>query len=144
MQYSESEIREYAKKVVDETKRTANYDTGFLYRSIKYNYYRRTGKLEFRQVDYGAYNDNSKLIANAKKIMPNDIDWVVVFENEEGEESEIKSKTRSGRTIRAKSISNENESSKRIKALISAIKANGEKKDDSGKGNRSSDVAEPE
>lgn len=138
MPYSEQEIRVYAQKVVDATKKTANYDTGFLYRSIKYSYYRKTGKLEFREAFYGAYNDNSDLVQNAIRMMPKDIDWRVVFEDEEGDEVSIKGQTRTGRTISARSISSENESTKKIKALQQALaikrkKEDGKKENDTGK-----------
>ena len=137
MEYTEEQIRSYAKKVVDATKKTANYDTGFLYRSIKYNYYRRTGKLEFREVFYGAYNDNSDLVKNALRLMPSDIQWSLVFEYEDGSETSIKGQTRTGRTISTKVISNENASTKKIKALQDAIalqrKTDGEKEKDNSR-----------
>jgi hypothetical protein len=133
MKYSDAEIKAYVKRVVDETKSSAKVDTGFLKRSIRGNWFRDIAT--FREIFYGAYNNNSKLIENAKKIMPNDIPWRVIFVDEDGVETEIEGKTKSGRKISRKSISNENVSTSKIKALIQSIKTNGKEKNDTGKGN---------
>ena len=135
MLYSDAEIREYIRKVVREAKDTANIDTGFLKRSIKGDLIGRNRSVEFREIFYGAYNNNSRLIEIANRIMPNDIPWKVIFVDEEGKETAIKGKTRTGRTISRKAITSENISTSKIKALISAIQANGKKTDDKGKGN---------
>ena len=121
-EYTDGEIRQYIREVVREAKSTANVDTGFLKRSIR------------REIFYGAYNENSKLLEIAKRIMPNDINWKIVYENEEGDETTIKGRTRTGRTIRRSSINSNNISSPKIKALIQSIR--GKKKDDTGEGNR--------
>jgi hypothetical protein len=133
MEYSNSEIKRYIKKVVSETKDTSREDTGFLKRSIRGNWF--NGIATFREIFYGAYNNNAKLVENAKAIMPKDIPWQVIFVDEEGRETPIEGKTRTGRKISRKSVSNENISTKNIKALINSIKLNGEKKNDTGKGN---------
>lgn len=132
MQYSDAEIREYIRKVVREAKDTAKVDTGYLKRSIKGDLIGRNKSVEFREIFYGAYNNNSRLVEIANRIMPNDIPWKVIFVDEEGREEEIKGKTRTGRTISRKSITSENISTSKIKALISAIQANGKKTDDTG------------
>jgi len=134
MEYSIAEKKEFIKKVVEETKRTAKVDTGFLKRSIRGNWFKNIAT--FREIFYGAYNENSKLIENAKKIMPKEIPWQVIFVDEDGKETKVEGKTRTGRKISRKEINSENVSTKNIKALIASIKANGEKKDDTGKGNR--------
>lgn len=133
--YTDGEIKQYIREVVSEAKRSANVDTGFLKRSIRGDLIGRNRTVEFREIFYGAYNENSKLLEIAKRIMPNDIDWKVVYEDEEGEETTIKGTSRTGRTIRRSSINSENVSSKNIKALIASIRR-GKKKNDTGKRNR--------
>ena len=133
-EYTDGEIRQYIREVVREAKSTANVDTGFLKRSIRGDLIGRNRSVEFREIFYGAYNENSKLLEIAQRVMPNDINWKIVYENEEGDETTIKGKTRTGRTIRRSSISSNNISSKNIKALIASIR--GKKKDDTGEGSR--------
>jgi hypothetical protein len=144
MQYSVQEIKAYVKKVVDVSKSDAKVDTGFLKRSIRGNWFRDIAT--FREVFYGAYNENSKLLENAKRIMPNDIPWRVIFVDEDGNEAAVKGKTKTGRKISRKEIGSENIQSKNIKALIASIKsikARGETKDDTRKGNRETDNETP-
>jgi hypothetical protein len=139
MPYSDAEIRQYIREVVSETKKTAKVETGFLKRSIKGSLIGRNKSIEFRQVFYGAYNENSRLIENAKKMIPNDIVWTVVFVDEDGTETKIEGKSRTGRKISRKEIGSENISSKNIKALIASIKERGETKDDTGERDRGND-----
>lgn len=139
MPYSDAEIREYIRRVVREAKDTARVDTGYLKRSIKGDLIGRNKSVEFREIFYGAYNNNSRLVQIAERIMPSDIPWKIIFVDEEGREEEIKGKTRTGRTISRKSITSENVSTSKIKALISAIKANGKKNNDTGEGNKRDD-----
>lgn len=139
MQYSDAEIREYIRRVVREARDTARVDTGYLKRSIKGDLIGRNKSVEFREIFYGAYNNNSRLVQIAERIMPSDIPWKIIFVDEEGREEEIKGKTRTGRTISRKSITSENVSTSKIKALISAIKANGKKNNDTGEGNKRDD-----
>ena len=133
-EYTDGEIRQYIREVVREAKSTANVDTGFLKRSIRGDLIGRNRSVEFREIFYGAYNENSKLLEIAQRIMPNDINWKIVYENEEGDETTIKGRTRTGRTIRRSSISSNNISSPKIKALIASIR--GKKKNDTREGNR--------
>lgn len=133
-EYTDGEIRQYIREVVREAKITANVDTGYLKRSIRGDLIGRNRSVEFREIFYGAYNENSRLLEIAQRIMPNDINWKIVYENEEGDEISIKGKTRTGRTIRRSSISSNNISSPKIKALIQSIR--GKKKNDTGEGNR--------
>lgn len=133
-EYTDGEIRQYIREVVREAKSTANVDTGFLKRSIRGDLIGRNRSVEFREIFYGAYNENSKLLEIAQRIIPNDINWKIVYENEEGDETTIKGRTRTGRTIRRSSISSNNISSPKIKALIQSIR--GKKKNDTGEGNR--------
>ena len=132
MPYSDAEIRQYIRDVVSETKKTAKVDTGFLKRSIKGALIGRDKSIEFREVFYGAYNENSKLLENAKRMLPKDLVWKVVFVDEDGNETQVEGKTRTGRKISRKEIGSENIQSKNIKALIASIKARGETKDDTG------------
>lgn len=134
MPYNDGEIREFIRRVVRETKDTANVDTGFLKRSIRGALISRNKSVEFRQVFYGAYNNNSDLIEIAERIMPNDIQWKVIFIDEDGNETAVKGKTKTGRTISRRAITSENISTSKIKALISAIKANGKETDNSREG----------
>lgn len=143
MPYSDAEIRQYIREVVSETKKTAKVDTGFLKRSIKGALIGRNKSIEFREVFYGVYNGNSKLVENANKMIPKDLVWTVVFVDEDGNETQIEGKTRTGRKISRKEIGSENIQSKNIKALIASIKARGETKDDTGKANRSNDNETP-
>ena len=140
-EYTDGEIRQYIREVVREAKSTANVDTGFLKRSIRGDLIGRNRSVEFREIFYGAYNENSKLLEIAQRIMPNDINWKIVYENEEGEEATIKGTTRTGRTIRRSSISSNNISSPKIKALIQSIR--GKKKNDTGEGNREDNEGQP-
>ena len=133
-EYTDGEIRQYIREVVREAKSTANVDTGYLKRSIRGDLIGRNRSVEFREIFYGAYNENSKLLEIAQRVMPNDIDWKIVYENEEGDETTIKGRTRTGRTFRRSSITSNNISSPKIKALIASIR--GKKKDDTGEGNR--------
>ena len=133
-EYTDGEIRQYIREVVREAKSTANVDTGYLKRSIRGDLIGRNRSVEFREIFYGAYNENSKLLEIAQRVMPNDINWKIVYENEEGDETTIKGRTRTGRTIRRSSINSNNISSPKIKALIASIR--GKKKDDTGEGNR--------
>lgn len=116
---SKAEIERYIREVVSEAKSTAKVDTGFLKRSIRGNWFKNIAT--FREVFYGAYNDNSKLVEIAKRIMPDDIPWRVIYVDEDGRETEIEGKTRTGRTISRKSISSENVNTENIKKLIAAI-----------------------
>ena len=133
-EYTDGEIRQYIREVVREAKSTANVDTGYLKRSIRGDLIGRNRSVEFREIFYGAYNENSKLLEIAQRVMPNDINWKIVYENEEGDETTIKGTTRTGRTIRRSSINSNNISSPKIKALIASIR--GKKKDDTGEGDR--------
>ncbi len=140
-EYTNGEIRQYIREVVREAKSTANVDTGYLKRSIRGDLIGRNRSVEFREIFYGAYNENSKLLEIAQRIMPNDINWKIVYENEEGDETTIKGTTRTGRTIRRSSISSNNISSPKIKALIQSIR--GKKKDDTREGNREDNEGQP-
>lgn len=132
MLYSDAEIRQYIRQVVREAKDTARVDTGYLKRSIKGDLIGRNKSVEFREIFYGAYGTNSKLVEIAKRIMPKDIQWKVVLVDEDGNEQAVKGTTRTGRTISASKITSGNISTNRIKDLIRLIKskASGKEADD--------------
>ncbi len=127
---SKVEINKFIQQVVRETKRTAKVDTGFLQRSIRGNWFDDIAT--FREVFYGAYNGNSQLIENVKRIMPSDIPWQVIFVDEDGRETKVEATTRTGRKISTKSIGTQNQSTNKIKTLIANIRANGSKEIGSG------------
>lgn len=131
--YTDLEIRGYIRQVVNEAKKTANVDTGYLKRSIRGALIGRNKTVEFREVFYGAYNNNSKLIQIAEKIMPKDIEWRVIFEDEEGNETQVKGVTRTGRKIQRSYIDSITSGTAKIKALIKSLR--GKKKNDTGEGN---------
>ena len=82
-EYTNGEIRQYIREVVREAKNTANVDTGLLKQSIRGDLIGRNRSVEFRQVVYGAYNQNSKLLEIAQKIMPKDLKWTIINESDE-------------------------------------------------------------
>jgi hypothetical protein len=118
MAYTDGEIRQYIRDVVREAKRTSNIDTGFLRRSIKGDLIGKNKSVEFRQIFYGAYNGNSELIAIATRIMPKDLQWKVVFLNEDGDEQSVIGKSRTGRTITRTQITSDTVDSPKIKQFI--------------------------
>tara|TARA_R110000850_G_scaffold105131_1_gene216031 strand:+ start:138 stop:557 length:420 start_codon:yes stop_codon:yes gene_type:complete len=129
MAYTDGEIRQFIREVVREAKDTAKVDTGFLRRSIKGALIGRDKSIEFEQIVYGAYNNNSRLIQIAERIVPNDLKWKVTFINEDGETTEVKGKTRTGRTIVRRQITSESIGTSKIKQLIKSIQI-GKTKDD--------------
>lgn len=132
MQYSDAQLRVLIRDVVREARATAHVDTGYLKRSIKGDIIKRTNSVEFRQIFYGAYNNNSKLVEIAERIMPKGVQWKVVFLDEEGNETQVKAITRTGRTISRKAINSESIYTSKIKSFISLIRGYGKKKDNAG------------
>lgn len=136
--YTDGEIRQYIREVVSEAKRSAHVDTGYLKRSIRGALVGRSSNktAEFREVFYGAYNDNSKLADIAQRIMPKDIDYKVIYEDEDGNETTVKGKTRTGRkatrsTPATSSVSTTSNIRDFIKKWKTATpKSDGEEKDD--------------
>jgi len=133
MEYSTAEIKAFIQQVVKETRSTAKVDTGFLKRSIRGNWF--NGEATFREIFYGAYNGNSQLVENAKRIMPSDIPWKVIFVDEDGRETPIEGETRTGRKIRRKSVTSGNASTSNIKKFLNLLKI-GKTKNDRTEGDR--------
>ena len=122
----EKEIRAIAQRVVDEAKSSAHVDTGFLKRSIYYIYVR--GVVQFKQVFYGIYNDNSELEQIAKRLMPSNVPYILILTDEDGKVFLRKTQRASGRTSRSSITNVVKTSSKNITALITRIR-NGKKKE---------------
>ncbi len=126
---SEVEIRAIAKKIVDESKRTAHVDQGSLKRSIAYTYVK--GVVNFRELYYGQWNDNSQLEKNASKYMPNGVPYKIIFTTLGGDTYEV-SKTKQGRTSQRKVLQNikrtSTENIKRLINLAQSKKNNGKEK----------------
>jgi hypothetical protein len=80
--YTDTEIRQYINEVVREAKDTSKVDTGYLQRSIRGNLFK--GKITFRQIYYGAENGNSKLTEIAQRLMPKDLEWKIILQDDEG------------------------------------------------------------
>lgn len=83
-----------AQRVVEKAKSTAHVDTGALKRSINYTIAR--GQIVFRQLFYGQYNDNSKLIQYANSMMKG-IPYTIEELDEEGNVYKRHTKAASGR-----------------------------------------------
>jgi hypothetical protein len=133
MAYTDGQLRTFIRDVVREARASAKVDTGFLRRSIKGDIIGRNKSVEFRQIFYGAYRENSKLIEIAERIMPNDVQWKVVFLDEEGGQTEVKGVSRTGRTIARSQITSGAFGTSKIKQFLRSI-TNGKKKIDGAKG----------
>jgi len=131
--YTVGELKTIVRDVVREAKSQARVETGYLKRSIRGDVIGRNNSLEFRQVVYGVYNQNSKLVEIAERMIPDDIQWKVVLEDEEGNETQATGITRTGRRISRSSISSLIGGTTKIKALIDSLR--GKKKNDTGEGN---------
>jgi len=136
MPYSDAEIRQYIRDVVSEAKSSAKVETGFLKRSIRGALIGRDKSVEFRQVFYGAYNENSQLVQIAEKIMPSDLKWKVIYVDEEGNEEEVIGRSRTGRKMKRSEISSSSLDSKNIKAFLKNL-ANAKTQDSTGERDRS-------
>ena len=142
MEYSRDDKIRLGQEVVRATRKTAKVDTGFLKRSIRATLEKNV--IVFREIFYGAFNGNAELVENAQRIMPIEIEWKVIFVDEDGRETMIEAKTRTGRKISRKSVSSSNASTSKIKSLLKALKNNGEKKDGRTEANRESDTRQSE
>jgi len=137
---TKAELQAIAKKIVDASKKTAHYETGYLFRSI-YGVVDERGKLEFGEVFYGQFYDNSDLQENIKKMLPSDVPYSLIWTDEDGNPYEAIRKTASGRLVENKvtpKIAKKNLSIGGIKNFLKGVK-DGEKKnteaDNSGSNN---------
>ena len=117
---TETEIRAIAQRVVTESKGTARIDTGALKRSIAFTYIR--GVVTFRELVYGKYGNNSKLERNAIRLMPNGVQWRIIYTEFGGKEVEV-GRTRQGRATQGNVLGNLLRSTtSKIRALIAQKK----------------------
>jgi hypothetical protein len=73
----EAGIRAVAQSIIDQSKSTARVDTGALKRSISFTYVKE--QVIFRMLYYGQFGKNSKLEANARRLMPSGIKWKIIY-----------------------------------------------------------------
>lgn len=133
--YTDGELRTIIRDVVREAKATAHVDTGYLKRSIRGDIVGKNRSLEFRQVVYGVYNDNSRLVAIAQRLVPKDIQWEVILEDEDGNETKATGVSKTGRKVRRSSISSLIGGTLKIKSLIDQFR-NGKKDNSTGEGDK--------
>jgi len=131
--YTDAELKKIVRDVVREAKSSAHIETGYLKRSIRGDVVGKNRSLEFRQVVYGVYNNNSRLVQIAENLVPNDIQWEVILEDEEGNITQATGISKTGRKIKRSSISSSIGSTSKITALINQLR--GKKKNDTGEGN---------
>jgi len=130
--YTDAELKKIVRDVVREAKGSAHIETGYLKRSIRGDVVGKNRSLEFRQVVYGVYNNNSRLVQIAENLVPKDIQWEVILEDEEGNITQANGISRTGRKIKRSSISSSIGSTSKITALINQLR--GKKKNDTGEG----------
>ena len=117
---AEAEVRAIAQNIVNQSKNTARVDTGALKRSISYTYVR--GVVTFRELYYGQYGTNSKLEKNAERLMPNGIEWRIIYTDFGGNTRTV-GRTRTGRRTQSSAIASAILSgTSKIKALINKVR----------------------
>ena len=120
MPLTELEIRAIGAKIVAASKRTARVDTGALKRSISFSYVRKV--MIFRELFYGQFGTNSMLEKNAVKMVPNGVEWKIIYTEFGGGIVEV-GRTRAGRATQKTVLSGLSRgASTNIKALIARIK----------------------
>lgn len=118
---TELEIRAIGAKIVLLSKGTARVDTGALKRSISFSYVKKV--MIFRELFYGQFGTNSRLEKNARKLVPNGVEWKIIYTEFGGKTVEI-SRTRKGRATQRTVLGGLNRgASNNIKALIARNKA---------------------
>ena len=118
---TELEIRAIGAKIVLLSKGTARVDTGALKRSISFSYVKNV--MIFRELFYGQFGTNSRLEKNARKLVPNGVEWKIIYTEFGGKTVEI-SRTRKGRATQRTVLGGLNRgASNNIKALIARNKA---------------------
>ena len=100
------EIRKVAQAVVTKAKATARVEQGTLKRSIAFTYV--GGVIVFRQIYWGAYNDNSLLEDLARKMMPNGVKYRIVLTQMGGKTYTGSTKGISSRGIKTGRVSQKN------------------------------------
>jgi hypothetical protein len=121
----EAGIRAVAQSIVDQSKSTARIDTGALKRSISFTYVRE--QVIFRMLYYGQFGKNSKLEANARRLMPSGVKWKIIYTEFGGGTFEV-GVTQTGRNSTRKIIDSITRSSTTaVTSLLNRIR--GKKKD---------------
>jgi len=121
----EAGIRAVAQSIVDQSKSTARIDTGALKRSISFTYVRE--QVIFRMLYYGQFGKNSKLEANARRLMPSGVKWKIIYTEFGGGTFEV-GVTQTGRNSTRKIIDSITRSS--TTAVTSLLNRIGGKKKD--------------
>jgi hypothetical protein len=93
------EVKEIARDIVRKAKATARVDQGTLKRSIAVTFPK--DRVEFRQIFYGDYNENSQLEALAREFMPRGVEYRVILTTLGGGTYEAK-RTKQGRASKKK------------------------------------------
>jgi len=121
----EAVIRAVAQGIVDQSKSTARIDTGALKRSISFTYVKE--QVIFRMLYYGQFGKNSKLEANARRLMPSGVKWKIIYTEFGGGTFEV-GVTQTGRNSTRKIIDSITRSSTTaVTSLLNRIR--GKKKD---------------
>jgi hypothetical protein len=118
-------IRAVAQSIIDQSKSTARVDTGALKRSISFTYVKE--QVIFRMLYYGQFGKNSKLEANARRLMPSGVKWKIIYTEFGGGTFEV-GVTQTGRNSTRKIIDSITRSSTTaVTSLLNRIR--GKKKD---------------
>jgi len=121
----EAGIRAVAQSIIDQSKSTARVDTGALKRSISFTYVKE--QVIFRMLYYGQFGKNSKLEANARRLMPSGVKWKIIYTEFGGGTYEV-GVTQTGRNSTRKIIDSITRSSTTaVTSLLNRIR--GKKKD---------------
>jgi len=121
----EAGIRAVAQSIIDQSKSSARVDTGALKRSISFTYVRE--QVIFRMLYYGQFGKNSKLEANARRLMPSGVKWKIIYTEFGGGTFEV-GVTQTGRNSTRKIIDSITRSSTTaVTSLLNRIR--GKKKD---------------
>jgi hypothetical protein len=121
----EAGIRAVAQSIIDQSKSTARVDTGALKRSISFTYVKE--QVIFRMLYYGQFGKNSKLEANARRLMPSGVKWKIIYTEFGGGTFEV-GVTQTGRNSTRKIIDSITRSSTTaVTSLLNRIR--GKKKD---------------
>ena len=122
---STTAIRAVAQSIIDQSKSSARVDTGALKRSISFTYVRE--QVIFRMLYYGQFGKNSKLEANARRLMPSGVKWKIIYTEFGGGTYEV-GVTQTGRNSTRKIIDSITRSStSAVTSLLNRIR--GKKKD---------------
>jgi hypothetical protein len=121
----EAGIRAVAQSIIDQSKSSARVDTGALKRSISFTYVKE--QVIFRMLYYGQFGKNSKLEANARRLMPSGVKWKIIYTEFGGGTFEV-GVTQTGRNSTRKIIDSITRSSTTaVTSLLNRIR--GKKKD---------------